>query len=277
MNGKIGFVGGGNISRALVGGLLESGYDAQEILISEPNAAARELLTQQLPGVLISSSNTVVGEAASCIVLAVKPQILAHVCHELRPIVQDSKPLIISIAAGVRSDDIDTWLGGGLSIVRAMPNTAAVLRLAVSGLFANDRVDGAERKRAAEVIAAIGSIVHVDSESDMDAVTAVSGTGPAYFFLLIDILRKTAIDLGLNAVIAETLAVETAKGAAMLAGAESESMETLIERVRSPGGTTAAAFDSLEADQVRVIFARAITAARDRAVELADDAHVSQK
>jgi pyrroline-5-carboxylate reductase len=209
-------------------------------------------------------------------VLAVKPQVLPTVCRELASTVKESKPLIISIAAGVRSDDIDAWLGGGQSIVRVMPNQPALLRLGVSGLFANEQVSERERARATEIVAAIGHVVQVDNESDIDTVTAVSGSGPAYFFLLIELLRKAAVEFGLNQHAAKTLAIETATGAAALAAHSDESMDELIARVRSPGGTTAAALDSLEADQVRDIFARAIAAARNRAATLANDAHQRQ-
>ena len=151
-----------------------------------------------------------------------------------------------------------------------------LLRLGVSGLFANDRVSDEEREHAAGIIAAVGTVVHVEHEADIDAITAVSGSGPAYFFLLIDVLTKTAINLGIDEDAAKTLAIETATGAAALAGSESESMDVLIARVRSPGGTTAAALDSLENAGVRDIFSAAITAACERAKTLADKAHESQ-
>lgn len=276
-NHKISFVGGGNMTRAIAGGLIESGFPAGDILISEPNEAARSTLCELLPGTLISDNNETVSTAADCIVLAVKPQVLARVCREIEKTVQTTGSLIISIAAGVRSDDIDAWLGGGLSVVRVMPNQPALLRLGVSGMYANDRVSSVELDRATEIVAAIGSVVHVSREADIDTITAVSGSGPAYFFVLIDILINTAIELGLDDASAQTLAIETATGAAALAAAEAETMDNLIARVRSPGGTTAAALDCLEADQVRAIFARAVTAARDRAVVLADDAHASQE
>ena len=274
-NNKLAFVGGGNMTRAIVAGLIDSGFDASNLFISEPVAEARESLTNDFPGITTTADNKAVAAVASCVLLSVKPQILAAVCRELRQTVQDTRPLVVSIAAGTRGADIDTWLGGGLSVVRIMPNQPALLRLGVSGLFANEHTSPAERQRAAEIIGAVGSVVWVDSEADIDAVTAVSGSGPAYFFLLIDALMKTAVDLGIAEDVARTLAIETANGAAALAAAESESMDSLIARVRSPGGTTAAALDSLENANVRDIFSTAITAARDRAQVLADEAHNS--
>ena len=172
-----------------------------------------------------------------------------------------------------RSDDIDRWLGGDLAIVRVMPNQPALIRQGASGLFANARVSSSDIERARQIMGAVGTVVTVDREADIDAVTAVSGSGPAYVFLLIDMLEKTAVDLGLEETAAARLAIDTAAGAAALAKASGDSMNTLIERVRSPGGTTAAALDSLEAQNVRAIFADALAAARDRAVVLADEAH----
>ncbi len=272
-NEKVAFIGGGNMTRAIAGGLVESGYDAADILISEPIADTRDSLRQGLPGATIRASNDEVAANANCVVLSVKPQVLPEVCTALANTIQRSRPMIISIAAGVRSGDIDSWLGGGLAVVRVMPNQPALLRLGVSGLYANERTSRAERERAAEIMAAVGKVVQVSSEAEIDAVTAVSGSGPAYFFLLIDILANVAVELGINADAARVLAIETAIGAAALALSENESMDALIARVRSPGGTTAAALDSLDAADVRAIFANAITTARDRAVVLADEAH----
>ena len=205
--------------------------------------------------------------------LAVKPQILPEVCRELASTIQAREPLIVSIAAGVRAADIDAWLGGGLAVVRVMPNQPALVGLGVSGLFSNARVGDAERARAADVMAAVGRVVHVASEEQIDVVTAVSGSGPAYIFLLIDVLQTTAEQLGVDPNAARTLAVETARGAAELAARSDAPMSELIARVRSPGGTTAAALDHLDAADVRAIFAAAITVARDRAIALADAAH----
>lgn len=267
-----GFVGGGNMTLAIAGGLVASGWDSSSIAIAEPDAAQRERLGETLPGALVTADNAAVASSSSCLVLAVKPQVLPAVCSDLAATVQDTKPLVVSIAAGVRSDDIDAWLGGDLAVVRVMPNQPALLGKGVSGIFANARTSEAQLQQAEQIMAAVGSVVRVSSEADIDAVTAVSGSGPAYFFLLIDMLQSTAQELGLDAQAARTLAIETASGAAALAASSDTAMDELIARVRSPGGTTAAALDSLEASGVRNIFQRAITAARDRAVDLADAA-----
>lgn len=274
-NEKVAFVGGGNMTRAITSGLLDSGFTASNILVSEPLAELRASLSDDLPGIVVSADNNEVVAAAGCVVLAVKPQILRDVCHGLRDTVQRERPLIVSLAAGTHGTDIEAWLGGGLSVVRAMPNQPALLGLGVSGLYVNDQTSTEERDRAAEIIGAVGSVVYVDSEADIDTVTAVSGSGPAYFYLLIDILINTAVELGITEETAQILAIETARGAAALADSESESMDTLIARVRSPGGTAAAALDSLENAKVRDIFSAAIKLARDRATELAKGASKS--
>jgi pyrroline-5-carboxylate reductase len=271
-NEFIGFIGGGNMTRAIAGGLIEGHYPAADLLVSEPAIEQRAVLARDLPGVVVEESNDAVARRAGTIVLAVKPQVMKQVCLGLASTVQDARPLVISVAAGVRSDDIDKWLGGGLAIVRVMPNQPALLRLGASGLFANERTDEEQRERAKRIMSAVGHVVTVASDSDIDSVTAISGTGPAYFYLLIDMMIKAAESMGLDAQAAQILTIETAKGAAAIADAEDETMQSLIERVRSPGGTTLAAFESLEGEHVRDIFARAFEAARHRAELLADEA-----
>ena len=272
-NDFIGFIGGGNMTRAIAAGLIEGKYPAQDLLIAEPAIEQRAALARDLPGVVIEESNDDVARRAGIVVLAVKPQVMRKVCEGLAATVQKARPLIVSVAAGIRSVDIDAWLGGGLAIVRVMPNQPALLRLGASGLFANERTTDEQKKRAMGILSAVGHVVSVDSDADIDSVTAISGTGPAYFYLLIDMMIKSAQKFGLDPQAARILTIETAKGAAAIADAEDETMQSLIDRVRSPGGTTTAAFESLEADHVRDIFARAFKAARERAVALADEAN----
>ena len=275
-NDYIGFIGGGNMTRAIVAGLIEGHYPADDLLIAEPAIEQRAVLSRDLPGVIIEESNSDVASRAGTLVLAVKPQVMQDVCRDLADTVQDAHPLIVSVAAGIRSEDIDAWLGGGLPVVRVMPNQPALLRLGASGLFANERTSEEQKERATRILSAVGHVVAVSSDADIDAVTAISGTGPAYFYLLIDMMIRSAQAFGLDAQAAQILTIETAKGAAAIADAEDETMASLIERVRSPGGTTTAAFDSLEDDHVRDIFARAFKAARDRAIALADEANKNQ-
>jgi pyrroline-5-carboxylate reductase len=270
---NIAIIGGGNMARAIAGGLIRSGYDPSHVLISEPLAKQRDVLAAEFSGSTISADNNAVAADAGTLVLAVKPQILKSVCQDLQRTVQKSMPLVISIAAGPRVDDIDRWLGGNLEIVRVMPNQPALVDQGISALYANDRTDELGRILAEKVMTAVGQAVWVEDESLLDAVTAISGTGPAYFYLLIDALIQSGIRLGIDPDIARTLAVETARGAATLAAAEAESMSALIERVRSPGGTTTAAFERLDAADVRGIFDEAIEAAKNRSIELARKAN----
>lgn len=275
--GKIAYVGGGNMTRALAGGMIAAGYEPGHVLISEPLQEHRASLTTELPGTVVLESNEDAVRDAECIVFAVKPQILCDVCKPLAKFVQQTKPLIISIAAGVRARDIESWLGGNLPVVRVMPNQPALLRLGISGLYANEHTSERQLRAATNIISTTGPVIGVGSEEDIDTVTAVSGTGPAYFYLLVDMLVKVAVDLGLNYDDALTLVLETARGAGEMAEQSGETMDSLIARVRSPGGTTAAAFDYLDGTDFRDIFTAAVVAARDRAVHLADQAHESGK
>ena len=271
--GKVAYVGGGNMARALAGGMLAAGYEASHLWISEPAAEQRSRLVEELPGAVIVESNEEAVRSAECVLLAVKPQILADVCKPLAHIVQTSRPLVISIAAGVRARDIEYWLGGSLPVVRVMPNQPALLRLGISGLYANEQTSEHQLRAATNIISTTGPVVKVASEEDIDTVTAVSGTGPAYFYLLVDMLVKSAVELGLDYDDALALVLETARGAGEMAEQSGETMDSLIARVRSPGGTTAAAFDYLDGTDFRAIFTSAVVAARDRAIDLADRAH----
>lgn len=271
--GKVAYVGGGNMARALAGGMLAAGYEPSHLLISEPLQAQRKSLVAELPGAVVVERNEDAVRDAECIVLAVKPQILSEVCKPLAPLVQRNRPLIISIAAGVRARDIEHWLGGNLPVVRVMPNQPALLRLGISGLYANAHTSEHQLRAATNIISTTGPVIKVNNEEDIDTVTAVSGTGPAYFYLLVDMLVKAAVELGLTYEDALALVLETARGAGEMAEQSGESMDSLIARVRSPGGTTAAAFDHLDDTDFRAIFTAAVVAARDRAVDLADQAH----
>jgi pyrroline-5-carboxylate reductase len=272
INTKVGLIGGGNMGRAIAGGLLRGGMHATDLLIAEPLPEQCELLRKELYGIMVTEDNHVVAAGVETLLFSVKPQILKLVCEDLAEDVQKSRPLIMSIAAGPTVDNIDQWLGGGLSVVRVMPNQPALIDQGISALIANERTDEAGREMAEKIMTAVGQVVWLDSESKMDAVTAVSGTGPSYFYLLIDCMIEAGIKSGIDPHTARTLAVETARGATSLASAETESMSSLIERVRSPGGTTTAAFELLDDADVRGIFAAAIAAAERRAAELAEEA-----
>jgi pyrroline-5-carboxylate reductase len=269
---QVGFVGGGNMTLAIAGGLLSSGFPPDHIGIAEPAPDQRARLAAALPGTRIITDNAALARNVDCLVLATKPQVLGDVCRGLAEIAQVRRFLIISIAAGIRSQALAAWLGSGLAIIRVMPNQPALLGLGASALCANAEANAADRELATTIMRAVGKVVWVRDETDIDVVTAVSGSGPAYFYLLIDMLIKTAATLGLDDATARTLAVQTAVGAAALAAESDATMDELIARVRSPGGTTAAALDSLEQHDIRAIFATALRAARDRAEFLANEA-----
>ena len=269
INNKVGLIGGGNMARAIAGGLLRGGMHATDLMIAEPLPAQCDVLREELYGAMVTEDNKRVAGAAEVLLFAVKPQILKPVCEELVAEVQESRPLIMSIAAGPMIDDIDAWLGGNLSVVRVMPNQPALIDQGISALYANERTSSEHRKLAEKIMTAVGHAVWLDAEAKIDAVTAVSGTGPSYFYLLIDVMIESAIRYGIDPETARSLAVETARGATALAAAETESMASLIERVRSPGGTTTAAFEYLDDKDARGIFATAIDKAEQRAAELA--------
>ena len=268
----LGFIGGGNMTTAIVRGLIDDGMEPQQILVSEPGVTQQERLRNEFPGCHVTESNELVASRSDTLVLAVKPQVLPAVCAQIATEASAKRPLLISIAAGVRTADIDSWLGGGHAVVRIMPNQPALLRQGVSGLFANRATSDAHKAIASEIISAVGDVVEVTRESDVDVVTAVSGSGPAYVYLLIKMIADSGVAMGLDPEVARQLSLKTAIGSAMLAESSGDSMDELIARVRSPGGTTAAALDSLDADDVHAMFRRALRAARDRAVELADQA-----
>lgn len=263
------FIGGGNMARSLIGGLLARGVDAQRIVVADPVVAALEALQERF-GVNVAQSNAVAAQRADVVILAVKPQEMHRVVAELAPTFADTAPLIISVAAGIRAADIQRW-SGGMPVVRCMPNRPALQGCGMTGLFATPDVSAERRALVAELMSAVGATLWLDHDAQMDAVTAISGSGPAYFFLLIEMLEQTGVTLGLSPEVSHRLAVETAYGAGLMAREASESAATLRQQVTSTGGTTAAALAYLEAHDVRAIFAAAVTAAARRSTELADE------
>jgi len=264
----LGFVGGGNMARSLIGGLIARGLPATQIIVSDPIDAQRDSLTLQL-GVRATADNLAVARTADVIVLAVKPQELHTVATAMAAAVRERKPLVISVAAGIRASDLQRWLGG-IPVVRSMPNRPALNGCGVTGLFATSDVSPSGRELAETILGAVGPALWVNEESQMDAVTAVSGSGPAYFFLLIEMLEAAGVQLGLKPDVARRLAIETAYGAGQMAHVAVESPALLREQVTSKGGTTEAALKSLEAANIRGAFTAAVTAAARRSAELAE-------
>ncbi|MDX1269940.1 MAG: pyrroline-5-carboxylate reductase, partial [Oceanisphaera sp.] len=227
-------------------------------------------LSTCFPGIRTYRENAEAVAQADIVVLAVKPQILATVARELAPSIDASRHLMISIAAGLRSSDIDRWLGGNKAVVRCMPNTPALVQSGATGLYANELVSDEQRNQAESVLRSVGSTLWVDDESQIDAVTAVSGSGPAYLFLVMEAMEEAGVQLGLDREAARLLSIETAFGAAKLALESDDDPATLRQKVTSPGGTTEQAIKLMEDKQLRLIFAEAMKAAADRAAELAE-------
>lgn len=261
------FVGGGNMARSLIGGLIAQGLPAVQIIVSDPAEAQRTQLAQQY-GVQVTDDNRLAAATAQIIVLAVKPQELRKVAENLAATVSGHRPLIISVAAGIRASDLQHWLGG-LPVVRSMPNRPALNGCGVTGLYANAQVATTQRELAGKIMNAVGKSVWVEQERLIDAVTAVSGSGPAYFFLLMELLEAAGVEQGLPIDTARTLAIETAYGSGCMAREVSDPPAVLRQQVTSKGGTTEAALKVFAAHNMRGIVSEAVKAAADRSAELA--------
>ena len=266
----IAFIGGGNMERSLIGGLLADGCPAERIRVADPDLAQVQALQRQC-GIETSLDNKQVLAGAHAVLLAVKPQVMKPVLTEIASAVQAERPLIISIAAGIRERDISAWVSASdLPIVRAMPNTPALVQSGATGLYANSAVDDAQRALAESILRAVGLTVWVDREELIDTVTSLSGSGPAYFFLLMEAMEDAAHDLGLPREAARLLTLQTAFGAAKLALESEEGVANLRKRVTSPGGTTERAIQTFESGGLRTLVGDAVRAAKVRSAELAD-------
>lgn len=263
----VAFIGGGNMASAIIGGLLRQGVPAAQIEVVEPFAPAREKLQAQF-GVQARESAGQALQRAALVLWAVKPQTFRDAAAQAAPFTRGA--LHLSVAAGIRSDSIAAWLGTQ-RVVRSMPNTPALVGKGMTALFAREAVTGADKRRVEEVIATTGEFLWVGAEADLDAVTALSGSGPAYVFFFLEAMTQAGVEMGLTREQAYKLAVGTFAGASELARASSDPAEVLRERVTSKGGTTHAAITSMENDQVKALFVKALHAARDRARELGDE------
>lgn len=265
----IAFIGGGNMARSLIGGLIADDCDPNNMWVADPSAAQREALHNHF-GVHVSATNIESAAKAKVVVLAVKPQVMREVARQLAGTVQAAKPLVISIAAGVREPDLRHWLDGDIALVRTMPNTPALVGCGATALFANPLVSDTQRQLAESIMRAVGLTVWLPDEDLLDAVTALSGSGPAYFFLIMEALEQAGIRLGLTTEIARLLTLQTAFGAAKMALESTESPAALRARVTSPGGTTERAIAILREGGLETLFANALEAARRRSQELGD-------
>ncbi len=272
-NRKIAFIGGGNMAFSLIGGLISGNCPGSNIQVSDPKQERLEMMQEKFGIIPFLSDNRAAVEGADAIVLAVKPQILAKVATEIGAAIgerPDDSALIISIAAGVRESDLQRWLGGGCAIVRTMPNTPALLRSGATGLYANPHVSEQQKDLAESIMRAVGTAIWLEEEQQLDAVTALSGSGPAYFFLLMEAMEAAGKELGLPEETARILTLQTAFGAAKMALERPESSADLRKMVTSPGGTTERAIALFQEQGLEEIVLNALTAARDRSIELAD-------
>lgn len=264
---KIAFIGAGNMAASLIGGLIRRGIAATDLYAIDPCSHARTRVAQQHPIRTGASADASLGDY-DAIVIAVKPQAIKAVVESLVPWLRAQ--LIISIAAGVRGADITRWLNGYPRVVRTMPNTPALIGMGMTGMAALPGVDDAGRALAERVLRAVGDVVWCKDESEIDAVTAISGSGPAYVFYFIEALQRAACGLGLDDEQARALAIATFTGAAQLAAQSGEAASVLRERVTSKGGTTAAALESFEAHGVAAAIIRGALAAHARAIEMGE-------
>ncbi|MBL4583043.1 MAG: pyrroline-5-carboxylate reductase [Pseudomonadales bacterium] len=262
------FIGSGNMASALIGGIVKQGFPANNIIVAGPEQGQLDTLQQQL-GVRVTTDNSAAVSEADLVVFAIKPQIFRPVLEDVRAAVAQRKPLLISIAAGITVAAMLDWLQQPAAIVRCMPNTPALVQHGATGMFANDEVSDAQKQQAQSVMDAVGISLWLDTESEIDAVTAVSGSGPAYYFLVMEAMEAAAIEMGLTPDTARRLTQKTALGAAALASEGSQDPAQLRVNVTSPGGTTERALQTFEKGGLKKLFAQAMEDARLRSVELA--------
>ena len=262
------FIGGGNMAGSLIGGLITDGWDPARIRVADTSTQRLDQLSQQFP-IRTTTSNTDAADQTDIIVLAVKPQVIKSVAQELAGIVAQQQPLVISIAAGIPASALGNWLGKSTAIVRAMPNTPAMVQSGAAALYANASVSEDQRSIAESILRAVGIVIWVDDEAQMDAVTALSGSGPAYFFLFMEALQLAGQELGLPKDTARLLALQTAFGAAKMALESNEDAATLRHQVTSPGGTTEHAIRTFQEGALEALVSKALLAAATRSRELA--------
>ncbi|HAK14721.1 MAG TPA: pyrroline-5-carboxylate reductase [Acinetobacter junii] len=267
LNQNICFIGGGNMAQALIGGLLSRGLPTTRITVSDPVEQIRQILEEK--GIQTTTDNLEAIQNADVVVLAVKPQVLATVLQPLKGLLSDK--LVISIIAGAEIQTISELIGGSQRIVRVMPNTPALVQTGAHGIYASEAVNAQDRELTSQILAATGLTIWVDSEAQIDAVTAVSGSGPAYFFYLMESMIRAGKNLGLDEKVATALTLQTALGAAQMAITSSNSPSELRKNVTSPNGTTQAALEVFDRAQISQNIQAALAAAQKRSQELAQE------
>ena len=265
----IGFIGAGNMAYALIKGLLSDGFEAKNINVSDANPELLEKRSSEL-GVTAQPDNASLLNNSDIVVFAVKPQVLSVVCHELKNKASTNQ-LFVSIVAGIKSKDINRWLGGDFALVRTMPNTPALFQSGVTGLYANELVNDLQKKSVNLLLSAVGECFWVNEENLLDAITAISGSGPAYFFLMMQSMKQAAMALGLDEDTADALSIKTSLGASIMATNSGKDSRTLRAEVTSPNGTTQSAIETFQDQNFEGIVAAATRAAYDRARELSQE------
>jgi pyrroline-5-carboxylate reductase len=267
---KIAFIGGGNMAKSLIGGLINKGFSSRYICVSDPVKENLDQLNRKF-GIATALDNSIAAKDVDLMVLCVKPQILESVCKELQASLNQTPP-VISIVAGIPLSLLMDWLGEDTPIIRCMPNTPALVQNGAAGMFANQKVDKKLRNLAEEIFNAVGLCCWLKKEEDIDLVTAVSGSGPAYFFLFMEAMEKVAIDLGLDQEISRKLVIQTVSGAAKMAVESDMNPTELRTCVTSPGGTTEKAVNAFLEGNIIGLFNKAMSKALERATEMAKEA-----
>ena len=265
-NSKIAFIGAGNMANSLIRGLLAKGVPAAHLYATDINADQLRTLERECGIHTGDASST--ARSADIIILAVKPQVMAEVCQSLASIIVNPDCLVISIAAGTPISSLEQWLGANRPIVRCMPNTPCLVGAGATGLFANAVCTNAHKTLAGDIMQAVGIACWLHAEKDIDTVTALSGSGPAYYFLMMEAMEKAAIAMGLDSDVARKLSIQTALGAGQLAAASDVAPDELRRRVTSPGGTTEQALNSFSNNGFENMINNAMRAAQQRAAEL---------
>lgn len=264
---KIAFIGAGNMARSLMGGLISQGYPPENISCSDPNEHSLAM-AEELGNIQTSIDNSLVIQSADFVVLAVKPQLVKDVLYSLKGAFNNNKVILISIAAGINCKSLNNWLNEDIRIVRCMPNTPALVQSGVCGMYATNDVDILEKKLIFNLMSAVGVAIWLDSEEQLDAVTAISGSGPAYFFLFMEALKNMGQELGLKSEMATILTQQTALGAAKMAIDSDEELSELRRKVTSPNGTTHAAIQFFENNNFSKTINGAVKAAYERSKSL---------
>jgi pyrroline-5-carboxylate reductase len=266
-NATMAFLGTGNMCGSIIGGLIAEGYNPADITATRRSEERLQALKGEF-GIQTSTDNIAAVANHDVIILGVKPQMMKELCDQIKDQVQISKPLVISVAAGLTAETLERWLGGNVALVRTMPNTPSLVRCGAAGLYANASVSQEQKAVAEKMLQAVGIALWVDEEAQIEAVTGVSGSGPAYFFLMMEAMQKAGEEVGLSPEVSRQLTLQTALGAARMASESDVDAAELRRRVTSPGGTTEQAIKTFNEGGIHDLFAKAVKASSDRGKEL---------